>query len=60
MTHEELLNTLEKIRIEEGTPIDEFYPPLGLSKTTFHLWKKGAVPKSIEILVRIYNKLNNQ
>ena len=58
MTHEELYNKLEEIREQKNTPIDEFYPSLGISKSTFHLWKRGAVPKSIEIFINIYNLLN--
>ena len=57
MTHEELYEKLEAIRIRENIPIDEFYPALGISKSTFHLWKRGAVPKGIEIFINIYNKL---
>lgn len=59
MTHEELLNELEKIRLKKDIPIDEFYPAIGISKSTFHLWKRGAVPKSIEIFVNINNLLNS-
>jgi hypothetical protein len=59
MTQEELLNKLEEVRIRENIPIDEFYPQLGISKSTFHLWKRGAVPKGIEIFIKIYNKLSN-
>lgn len=57
MTYEELFNKLEEIRIRENVSIDEFYPPLGMSKSTFHLWKRGAIPKSIEVFINIYNKL---
>ena len=57
MTHEELFNKLEEIRIRENISIDEFYPLLGISKSTFHLWKRGAIPKSIEVFINIYNKL---
>lgn len=57
MTHEELYNKLEEIREHKNIPIDEFYPALGISKSTFHLWKRGAVPKSVEIFVNIYNLL---
>ena len=57
MTHEELFNKLEEIRIRENISIDEFYPLLGISKPTFHLWKRGAIPKSIEVFINIYNKL---
>ena len=60
MTQQELLNKLELIRLKEDKPIDEFYPELGMSKSTFHIWKRGAVPKSIEVLINIYNKLNIQ
>lgn len=59
MTHEELLNELEKIRLKKDIPIDEFYPTIGISKSTFHLWKRGAVPKSIEIFININNLLNS-
>ena len=59
MTHEELLNELEKIRLKKDIPIDEFYPAIGISKSTFHLWKRGAVPKSIEIFININNLLNS-
>lgn len=58
MTHEELLDKLEQIRIRDNIPIDEFYPSLGISKSTFHLWKRGAVPKSIEVFINVFNKLN--
>lgn len=58
MTQEELLNELEKIRLKKDTPIEEFYPAIGISKSTFHLWKRGAVPKSIEIFININNLLN--
>lgn len=58
MTHEELLDKLEQIRVRDNTPIDEFYPSLGISKSTFHLWKRGAVPKSIEVFINVFNKLN--
>ena len=54
MTHEELYEKLEAIRIRENIPIDEFYPALGISKSTFHLWKRGAVPKGIEIFINIF------
>ena len=57
MTYEELFNKLEEIRIRENISIDEFYPSLGISKSTFHLWKRGAIPKSIEVFINIYNKL---
>lgn len=57
MTQEELLNELEKIRLKKDIPIDEFYPAIGISKSTFHLWKRGAVPKSIEIFININNLL---
>ena len=43
MTQEELLNKLEEIRLKKDIPIDEFYPAIGISKSTFHLWKRGAV-----------------
>lgn len=59
MTEKDLLNQLEKIRIEENISIDEFYPALGISKSTFHLWKRGAVPKSIEVFLKLYELLNN-
>lgn len=58
MTHKELYDKLEEIRERENIPIEEFYPSLGMSKSTFHLWKRGAVPKSIEIYINIYNRLN--
>lgn len=58
MTQEELYNKLEEIRERENIPIDEFYPALGISKSTFHLWKRGAIPKSVEIFINIYNKLH--
>ena len=58
MTHEELLNKLEEIRQQKNIPIDEFYPSIGICKSTFHLWKRGAVPKSIEVCVNIYNELS--
>lgn len=58
MTYEELYDKLESIRIHKNIPIDEFYPALGISKSTFHLWKRGAVPKSIEIYINIFNLLN--
>ena len=45
MTQEELLNKLEEIRLKKDIPIDEFYPAIGISKSTFHLWKRGAVPQ---------------
>ena len=57
MTYEELFNKLEEIRIRENISIDEFYQSLGISKSTFHLWKRGAIPKSIEVFINIYNKL---
>ena len=57
MTYKELFNKLEEIRIRENISIDEFYPSLGISKSTFHLWKRGAIPKSIEVFINIYNKL---
>lgn len=53
MTEKDLLNQLEKIRIGENISIDDFYPSLGISKSTFHLWKRGAVPKSIEVFINI-------
>lgn len=59
MTHKELLDKLEQIRLAKDIPIDEFYPSLGISKSTFHLWKRGAVPKSIEIYISIHNLLNH-
>ena len=59
MTQEELLNKLEEIRLKKDIPIDEFYPAIGISKSTFHLWKRGAVPKSIEIFININNLLNS-
>lgn len=60
MTEKDLLNQLEEIRIKESISIDDFYPALGISKSTFHLWKRGAVPKSIEVFINIQNKLDNQ
>ena len=60
MTEKDLLNQLEEIRIKENISIDDFYPALGISKSTFHLWKRGAVPKSIEVFINIHNKLNIQ
>lgn len=59
MTEKDLLNQLEKIRMKENIPIDEFYPSLGISKSTFHLWKRGAIPKSIEVFLKLYELLNN-
>lgn len=59
MTEKDLLNQLEKIRIEENVSIEEFYPSLGMSKSTFHLWKRGAIPKSIEVFLKLYELLNN-
>lgn len=53
MTEKDLLNQLEEIRIKENISIDDFYPTLGISKSTFHLWKRGAVPKSIEVFINI-------
>lgn len=58
MSSKELLTKLEEIRIRDNIPIDEFYPSLGISKSTFHLWKRGATPKGIEVFINIYNKLN--
>ena len=58
MSSKELLTKLEEIRIRDSIPIDEFYPSLGISKSTFHLWKRGATPKGIEVFINIYNKLN--
>jgi DNA-binding transcriptional regulator YiaG len=59
MTEKVLLNQLEEIRIKENISIDDFYPALGISKSTFHLWKRGAVPKSIEVFLKLYELLNN-
>jgi DNA-binding transcriptional regulator YiaG len=59
MTEKDLLNQLEEIRIKENISIDDFYPALGISKSTFHLWKRGAVPKSIEVFLKLYELLNN-
>lgn len=59
MTEKNLLNQLEEIRIKENISIDDFYPALGISKSTFHLWKRGAVPKSIEVFLKLYELLNN-
>lgn len=59
MTQQELLNKLELIRLKEDKPIDEFYPELGISKSSFHLWKRGAAPKGVEVLIKIWNKLNS-
>lgn len=59
MTNSELLNKLEEARVKQELPIEEFYPKLGISKSTFHLWKRGATPKSIEIFLNIYNLLFN-
>ncbi len=59
MTQEELFQKLEKIRQEKDIPIDEFYPSIGISKSTFHLWKRGAVPRSIEIYINIFNLINS-
>lgn len=58
MTYEELFNKLEEIRLYKNLSIDEFYPSLGISKSTFHLWKRGAIPKGIEVFINIYNTLN--
>lgn len=60
MTEKDLLNQLEEIRIKENISIDDFYPALGISKSTFHLWKRGAIPKSIEVFINIQNKLISQ
>ena len=57
MTQDELYFQLEQIRERKNIPIDEFYPALGISKSTFHLWKRGAVPKSIEVFLKIYELL---
>jgi predicted transcriptional regulator len=59
MTEKDLLNQLEEIRIKENISIDDFYPALGISKSTFHLWKRGAIPKSIEVFLKLYELLNN-
>jgi predicted transcriptional regulator len=59
MTEKVLLNQLEEIRIKENISIDDFYPALGISKSTFHLWKRGAIPKSIEVFLKLYELLNN-
>lgn len=59
MTQNELYNKLEQIREQKNIPIDEFYPSLGISKSTFHLWKRGAIPKSIEVFLKLYELLNN-
>lgn len=59
MTEKNLLNQLEEIRIKENISIDDFYPTLGISKSTFHLWKRGAIPKSIEVFLKLYELLNN-
>lgn len=59
MTQEELYNTLEAIRMTKNLSIEEFYPSLGISKSTFHLWKRGATPKGIELFISLYNLINS-
>lgn len=60
MTTEQLLNALEEIRLNRNESIEEFYPSIGLSKSTIHVWKRGAVPKSVELAVNIINLLKGE
>lgn len=58
MTAQELLIKLEEIRVIQNKTIEDFYPSIGISKTTFHTWKRGAIPKGIELALNIINLLN--
>lgn len=58
MTAQELLIKLEEIRSLQNRKVEDFYPSIGISKTTFHTWKRGAVPKGIELTLNIINLLN--
>jgi hypothetical protein len=58
MTAQELLVKLEEIRVIQNRKIEDFYPSIGISKTTFHTWKRGATPKGIELTLNIINLLS--
>lgn len=57
MTSEQLLLFLEELRTNRGQTIEEFYEAIGLSKSTINTWKRGAVPKSVELALNLIELL---
>lgn len=55
MTSHELFEKLEKVRLQQGADIVTFYKTLGIGQSTYYAWRKGALPKSIEVALNVIN-----
>jgi DNA-binding XRE family transcriptional regulator len=55
MTQEELLDHLERTRLECGLNVTDFAASLGMSYETYYRWKRGKPPKTILTCLDIIN-----
>lgn len=60
MTSNELFEKLEKVRLQQNADIATFYKALGIGQSTFYAWRKGALPKSVEVALNIINFIQGE
>ena len=60
MTSDELFKKLEKVRLQQNADIATFYKALGIGQSTFYAWRKGALPKSVEVALNIINFIQGE